>query len=122
MKAGATATPHASLLTFTWRASKVRGRKPRERVVKRPLGPRAGAVNVTSTPATGSFFASLTVTARGSGKRLPGAIDWLAPTPTVSLPGLPATLETAPHALEALPSAFVSENNTEPYAELAMTV
>src|SRR3984885_16212997 len=100
-------------------------------MVKSPLGPRVGAVNVPSTPGTGFFSASVTVTARWIGKRDPTRVAWLTPTPVVSLVGFPArpagsapvgasALVAAPQAVAALPSTLVSENATEPYAERAV--
>src|SRR5580692_6742828 len=131
--------PHASVLTSTRRrcVARERGlyepdmpqgsacgigmRAPPERTVKYPLGPRLGAANVTNTPGTGFFSASVTVTARRIGKCVAVGVDCVAPTPTVSFLGPSARLVGAllidgvvPQMLEPLASAFVSENQTEP--------
>src|SRR5580704_11914325 len=90
--------PHASVFTTIVRRCDVCERTapaPRERVVKCALAPRAGAENVTNAPATGFFSASVTVTASPIAKRPPIIVDWLAPTPTVSLAGSPARFARA---------------------------
>src|SRR5262249_56864343 len=83
--AGAIATPFASVSTLTSRC--LPG--------KRPLGPRAGAANVTATPATGFWCASVTVTASRIGKRVPTEIDSVAAAPGVIAAALPARLRRA---------------------------
>src|SRR5712691_11522107 len=59
-------------------------------VVKRPLGPRAGAVKVTVAPATGFPALSVTVTASRIGNRDPAGVLSPLAAPAVTASGLPA--------------------------------
>ena len=63
--------------------------------MKLPLGPWAGAANVTSAPATGLSFLSVTVTARRIAKRDPAAVDSVAATPATTVLGRPARFYNA---------------------------
>jgi two-component system, OmpR family, sensor kinase len=64
--------------------------RARGRRLKRPLGPRAGAVKVTTAPATGLSYPSVTVTASRIGKRAPTGVDWPLAAPALIVAGGPA--------------------------------
>ena len=66
-------------------------------------------MNVTVVPATGLPPASRTLTCSGWGKRLATLVDLCFSGIATILAGTPA-------------AEFVSENETEPYCELAVTV
>ena len=53
-----------------------------------PLGPDAGALNVTVAPTTGALPASRTVAAIDA-KAVPVFVDWLAPDVAVIVVGMP---------------------------------
>ena len=57
---------------------------------KTPLGPLDGAAKLTTAPTKGLPSASVTVTARGTGKSLPSSVLWVAPTPAVRSAATPA--------------------------------
>ena len=92
LKGGARAIPQAFALTFTSLSMR---RSARARVTKRPLGPRVGALKLTSASGTRLPSASVTVTASRIVKRAPAGVDCVAPAPGVSLAGLPARLRSA---------------------------
>ncbi len=60
---------------------------------KVPLAPLAGAVNVTTTPLTGLFPASVTVATKGALNAVLIAVLWPEPLVTATFAGGPAKLD-----------------------------
>jgi hypothetical protein len=108
VSAGAVARPLPSVVAVAWVAP------PGKLALAAALAPQAPTpadptANVTLAPPTGLPLASTTLTSTGSGKRPPTLVDLRLGAIAVTCAGTPAAV-------------FVNENDTDPYAELAVTV
>jgi len=87
-----------------------------------PLAPLPGAVNVTTTPLTGLFPASVTVTTRAAAKAMLTVALWPDPLVTATLAAAPAVFVSEKFAAVATPDTVAATLYGPPAVLLAVNV
>src|SRR5580693_1907328 len=108
VRGGELASPPAPVVAVAWVPPPAKVALAPGLALQRPAMPEP-SVNVTVTPTTGLSPASTTRTRSGCAKRLPTSVELRSRGIAASRAGMPAAV-------------LVSENETDPYGELAVTV